>query len=232
MGRRSNSIGLPGRCVLIRITGLYNVMAAGLHTAAAVKAFMLDFVAPDWSAPADTAQRLSALTPEHKCKGTLFLTPIKQAQKVSGKTPGKRKYSPLTSYPVSELIEVMVESAQLIYPNMSQREGFRRIGRTIFPALNDTAAGTFLFSVAAGDFYKAVKLISRAYSLFTCISAKAKMESENTLIVEMRNAWVFPDCYQVGVFEGALATYGKSVEVLVKRHSICDLDLKMIVSDN
>jgi uncharacterized protein (TIGR02265 family) len=137
-------------------------------------------------------------------------------------------YHALLSYPGRELLEVLVEAATLAFPEVPLREGLRRLGHQVFPAVKGTAAGTFLFSVAGSNVRAALGLTSRAYALFgSHARAELSAVADDTVIVELRNVWSFPDCYHVGIFEGGVSAFGGRATVAVCRHSDCDVDLRI-----
>ena len=184
-----------------------------------------DFVVPDWSAPLDVEARLAAVPAEAKVKGLFFRTALREAEGRTGSAPGRGSYSPLSDYPVKELIEVLVECAKLAHPDVGRREGLRRLGKLIFPALRENAAGRFLFSVAGGDLVAAVKLIGRAYAMLSTARAKLVEAHPDHAVIELRNSWTFPDSYHAGVLEGALEAFHRNGQVRLRNVKMCDVDV-------
>jgi len=183
-----------------------------------------DFSQPDWTAAIDLSALLVAIPIDSTVMGLFFQTALAEA-KAKGEVAGRGEYSSLTKYPTTELAQVLYQSATLAYPDVPVREALRRIGQKVFPKIRETTAGALLFSVAGNRPFAAVKLIGRAYKLFTSsVSATPAEQADGSILVEMRNLWTFADSYHLGIIEGAFISYGSKSEILVRRHSICDVD--------
>jgi uncharacterized protein (TIGR02265 family) len=185
------------------------------------------FSMPDWSASLDLEERLAAVPADAMNKGILFVGPVKAVKEKTGKKVGRGDYGLFTDYPVREMIEVVLESAHLLHPDLPPREGIRHIGQAVFPRLKESAPGRMLFALAGNNIFSAVRLVGRAHALGSCTRAQATVVDDHTIVVEIRNAWVFPENYQLGIYEGALPAYGRTGTVLVRRRSLCDVDLKL-----
>jgi uncharacterized protein (TIGR02265 family) len=188
---------------------------------------MNDFNAPDWNQPINLAAHLEAIPDNLTNNGVVFHSLVKIAKEKNLELPRKGKYHSFSKYPVSEFVQLLVDTAQASFPDVPVRQAIRQLGWNVFPGLKESAAGRFLFSVAGSNYISAIRLIGKAFELFSCVNATAKTESDNLLFVELRNAWSFPENYQVGVFEGGLKTYGKTGEITVKKLSACDVDLRI-----
>jgi uncharacterized protein (TIGR02265 family) len=186
-----------------------------------------DFGTPDWRAPLDLEDRLAAVPADAMNKGILLRGMVREVLEKTGKTVGRTEYGLFGDYPVTEMIEVIVESAALLYPDVPPREGIRRIGRGLFPRLRGSAAGRMLFAIAGHNIFSAVKLVGRAHTLASGTRATASVPDDHTILVEVRNAWIFPENYQIGVYEGALSAYDKTGAVLVRKNSMSSVDLKL-----
>ncbi len=188
------------------------------------------FCEPDWNAPLDVEGLLAHMPRESTVRGVFFQNAVEQVKRKLGRDPFQREYYKLLSYPSAELVQVLRQAAQTLYPELPLRQGLRRLGQTVFPALRETAAGTFLFSVAGKNVRSAFKLTSRAYELFSSHGrAEVGAVEDNVVYLELRRIWTFPDCYHVGIFEGALVSYETRGRVEVKRLSDCDVDLRIEV---
>jgi uncharacterized protein (TIGR02265 family) len=187
---------------------------------------MMDFAPPDWNEPLRLEEHLAKVPADARNKGIIVSGAIARVKEQTGKTVGPASLGALADYPVRDQIRILVECADALFPGVPPREGLRRLGRGVFPHLRENAAGRLLFAVAGNNVFSAVRLIGRAYNLFTCAKAAAT-SSGNEITVELRNAWIYPESYQVGVYEGALTDYHRSGEITVRRHSPCDVDLRI-----
>ncbi len=188
---------------------------------------MTEFVSPDWNAPLDLEERLAAVPESARVKGIFFRSARRAAEQRAGRAPGRAGYSVLTSYPTRELIEVLAECAALAYPEQPPREALRRLGHLVFPAVRENPAGRFLFSVAGDKLSAAIGLLGRAYALFSNASATLVDLEEGRAVVEIRDAWTFPDCYHLGVIEGSLSAFHAEGEVRLRRLSLSAVDLEL-----
>jgi uncharacterized protein (TIGR02265 family) len=189
---------------------------------------MNSFAEPNWQEPLDVSAVIARVPPTATVKGIFFRTAIAQAKAVAGKSPGRPHYELFTDYPSAELAQVLAECAQLLYPEKSLRLALRLLGHDVFSHLKSTTAGTFLFSVAGNNPRSAFRLVGRAYKLFSnSVSAACDEESPGIVVVKLRNIWSFGDCYHVGIFEGAVASYGGSCSIHIRWLSPCDIDIKV-----
>ncbi len=188
-----------------------------------------DFAEPDWNAPLDLEERLAHVPADAMNKGIVLMGPVHEVKEKTGKQIGRGEYGLFTDYPVKEMIEIILEAARLLHPDVPIREGIRRVGRGLFPRLRSSAAGRMLFALAGNNIFSAVRLVGRAHALGSCTRASASVVDEHTILVEVRNAWIFPESYQVGIYEGALPTYNKTGRVLVRTRSLSEIDLKLVL---
>lgn len=186
------------------------------------------FVMPDWNAPLDVEGLLARMPKDSTVRGVFFQNAVEQVKRKLGRDPFAREFYKLLSYPSAELVRVLRQAAEILCPEVPLRQGLRRLGQSVFPALRETAAGTFLFSVAGKNVRSAFKLTSRAYELFSSHGrAEVGAVEDNAVYIELRRIWTFPDCYHVGIFEGALAAYETPGQIQIRRLGDCDVDLRI-----
>ncbi len=189
---------------------------------------MHNFEQVNWSAPLDLDAIYAGIEPESRVRGALFDSALKLAKEKTSRPIGQGSYSKLRQYPTKELAEVLVECAQLIYPDHPLRMALRLLGQQVFANLVEIPATTFLFSVAGRDVKKVFGLIQRAYALFSSGAKTALREEEDgAMLVIMRKHWLFADCYHYGIFEGALAYHKVQAALSVRRYSLCDIDVRI-----
>jgi len=191
---------------------------------------MTEFRRPDFSKPLDLEARLAGVPDDAQTKGIIFHSALKAVKAKTGASLGRGNYAAFSTYQVRELLEVLVEAVGVLYPELPPREGLRRFGQRIFVDLRDSTAGAFLFSVAGRDIFSAIKLVSRAFDLFSTAKAHAEALDDRNIVIELRQSWTFPESYQIGVFEGAMAWYEVEGEVLIRAHTICNVDLKLALT--
>ncbi len=187
------------------------------------------FVRPDFNAPLDLNKLLAQIPETAKVKGMFFHSAINQARELGCKAPGREKYTAFQDYTVREHVQVLVDCAKLIHPRLPVREGVRRLGREGYRAFASSMFGKVFFSLAARSFEAAIRLTGKAYgTVGSTSSAEVIEESPKSVIIHLRGVWNLPECYHIGVFEGALTDYRKEGEVLLRQHAIDDAELRMV----
>lgn len=185
------------------------------------------YLKPDLISPLDTEKRIKAVPPGSTVKGIFFGTALDVVQKQTGKSIGRGHYNAMANYPVTELIEVLAQAAQLAYPGKTDRDSLRLLGHEVFPRLRNLPAGSFIFSTIGTDIVKGFTLVKRFYNLLSQTKADVTDATSNSAVIHLSDAWTFPTCYHLGVFEGSIATFGKKeYSVSVLEHNLCDVDLK------
>lgn len=183
------------------------------------------FVHPDFSRPLDLEERLANVPEKAFVRGMLLRSAIKASTEATGVSPTEEKLGKLTSYPLTEILPLIVHCARTAFPGEPDGEALRRIGHQVFPTIRENAAVAFLFSIAGNDSPTAVKLAGRAFSMLSSAAANVRQLHRDVTIVELRGAWIFPSYYSVGVFEGAMRHYGDAGTVKVREHSLDEVDV-------
>jgi uncharacterized protein (TIGR02265 family) len=190
------------------------------------------FVSPDWDAPLDTEERVAQVPEVRTVKGMLFKSLVDAAVAGSGQLPeGAHQCLAFKDYPLRELVELIPRAAVLAYPETNERRAVRELGRRAYHAIRGSSVGKVVFAFGGREFEGGLNLVSRIYSLITRFSVKVVQSKRGEAVLELRGMWAYPDCYHVGVFEAALDDYGKNGRVRVRRHTLCDVDLKLEWTD-
>lgn len=162
-------------------------------------------------------------------KGMYVETLLSTLKRRGAARPNDKRYFAFKDYPLQELMRLMLEAVDVLYPDISPPEGMIALGRLAFPTLTSTTIGKVIFSVAGNSWVRALNLVSKAYEVSIKPGSASVAElTETSARVELRELWNFGPTYQVGVFEGAMAHFGVrgSVQaVTVGRR--CDVDLLM-----
>lgn len=189
---------------------------------------MLEFQPPDFRQPLNVEALLAATPATATVKGMYpqRLVELMAQQGTVEREP--RRYVAFKDYPMRELMQRVVDAARVLHPKLTLREGIRELGRLVFPTLQASIAGRVLFSFAGKSYESALKRVTQGYAL-SQNPGSAQLVSLGTreAIVELRGVWNFPDCYQIGVHEGALAWYDHTGRIDVRVHSPCDVDLRI-----
>lgn len=101
------------------------------------------------------------------------------------------------------------------------------MGRHAYPTLVSTTIGKVIFSVAGRSWERSLNLVQKAWEVSLKPGSNRLAEFRPGYArLELRQVWNFTDTYQVGIFEGALETFGLRGTVQAQsKGRICDVDL-------
>lgn len=160
---------------------------------------------PPWDAPLDVDAVIRGLPAGATMKG-MFTGAVADIARRTGATieSARERYVPFSDYPLDEHCRVMVEAARAIYPDVSVRQGLRRIGRGAPSVMLDSTIGRVTVGAVQGT-QAVVREICKAYPLLTEPSDVRIIDAgEGWLVVRMKHVAFFVDCHHVGLFEGTL----------------------------
>jgi uncharacterized protein (TIGR02265 family) len=186
------------------------------------------FEIPDWTASLDVEAHLAVVPRGGTVKGMFFQDFIKPLNDLGKKPATRTRYIAFKDYPLKEYMELALEVAPQIHPEQSLRESLRRLGFAVYPNFKSTMIGKAIFAIAGRDFKRVMELAGRAYKV-------AGSHGEVTLhhkgpghtVAELREVYAFPDCLQLGIWEGGMKATGATGEITVRLHSTCDVDFEI-----
>lgn len=148
----------------------------------------------------------------------MFIIPVLQEAKRVGASLSKRdRYVPFQFYPLREHAQLMVEASALIFPQMSLRQGLRRLGRGAPQAFVSSTLGRVVLQSAQGV-TEVVTALAKGYELnMKPGRAYVDQPRPRVLDVTMEQIYFFVDSHHVGAFEGALQFAGTRGKVRVHR---------------
>ncbi len=186
-----------------------------------------DFVEPPWEAELDLLACLDEV-PGHATMSGLFLSSVVQAsQRAKVDLPSARgSYIAFRKYPLREHCQLLVEAAAGIFPNLSMREGLRRLGRGAPKTLIESMLGRVVFGSAEGPL-DIIRAMARSYPLHMSPGAlEVVVADPGRVVIAVRGVHHFLDSHNVGVFEGVLRHAGVGGgRVKIRSISRCDADL-------
>lgn len=182
--------------------------------------------APAWDEPLDVQDLMRRIPPTATVMGLFFNAALEAVRRARGKPLARLPYVSLRDYPLTEHVQLLVECAEQAYPDFQLRLALRRLGRDAFDAFMKSTVGWAVFGIAGRTWSTAAPLISRAYSLTGPVGGATVLANRpDCLVIGLRGIWNFADSYHVGVFEAAVDWYQKRGEVLVRSHSVADIDI-------
>jgi uncharacterized protein (TIGR02265 family) len=189
----------------------------------------LPFKAPDLGRPLDTKKRLDGCPSDATVKGVFLRSIVERAARAGVQLENAdSRYVAFKSYPLREYIQLLATTAES-WP----RETLKELGSLVFPAMKSSLVGKVFFSMfgsSAEEGASALRVIARAYKLMTN-HARAELlsidDQEGNAVVRLEDVWSFPDCYHLGILEGAGRAYNPSVTCLVRERSLSSVDIRL-----
>lgn len=161
-----------------------------------------------------------------KQKGMFLIAMVVEAKKLGRTLPSAReRYLPFQDYPLREHVQLLVEYAQVMFPQHSLREGLRRIGRAAHRAFVESTVGKVVWATVT-DPTSAIEGILKGYSISVpgC-DVRVTERGPAFARVRMERVYYFLDCHHVGCIEGAVRAVGVKPRVRIKLDSPTSADL-------
>lgn len=194
----------------------------------------LPFKAPDLGRPLDTRKRLDACPPTATVKGVLLRAIVERAARAGVQLENvDSRYVAFKNYPLHEYIQLLATTAESWRPARPPRETLKELGSLVFPTVKSSLVGKVFFSMfgnSAEEGTGALRVIAQAYKLVTN-HARAELltidDQAGHAVVRLEDVWSFPDCYHLGILEGAGRAYNPSVTCLVRERSMSAVDIRL-----
>lgn len=143
--------------------------------------------------------------------------------------PTEQRFVTFKDYPLRDLMRMLLVSTAEVHPHLPPKEGLMLLGRLAYPTLASSTVGKVMFSIAGRNFEDALPLSRKAYEI-SLKPGKAELlnRAPGKATLALREVWNFADCYQVGVFQGAMESF--QVEGTVRaepKGRPCDVDLHL-----
>lgn len=184
--------------------------------------------APRFGAELEELRALIARVPKHATVKGMFIKGFLESLDREGiSRPTQDRFIAFRDYPLTVFMSLLLGKAQDLWPDRSPRESLRAFGRLAFPTFAESMVGRVIFAVAGNDWKHALTLTDKAYSHSLSPATTRLVEvTERSATFEFRDVWNFCDCYQIGVFEGAMAHYKVNGSVTLRAYARpCDVDL-------
>lgn len=138
-------------------------------------------------------------------------------------------YRDFGDYPIAAAHDLLLDCKQRMYPAERRSEGMRRLGWIIYPTLLSTMVGRVIFGSLGNDLNAVLRAAGRGFEVSISQVRYEPIElNERSAKVHVYDFPLFPDCFLVGVFEGALAHYGyDDAQVNARMLSTQDVELTL-----
>jgi uncharacterized protein (TIGR02265 family) len=147
-------------------------------------------------------------TPDSAVAKGMFFDSLQRAMEQRGAAPlSGARYVSFKDYPLKDLMRLILDGSQVLYPESKTDEALRRLGQLVFPTLMGSMVGKVMFAVAGRSFAAALPLTEKAYNISVTGDVKLRQLGPGAAILELRGVWNFPDTYQRGVLEGAMESF-------------------------
>lgn len=159
----------------------------------------------------------TGVSPQATVKGFYCTALLKEAASFGQHLNGYGPYREFKDYPQSEAIRLIAEVARRIYPDEPVREAIRRLGWIVFPTLLSTMVGKVVFGALGDNIQAVIRMAPRGFEVSMHDGEVELINvSEHESEVRIKNCFLFPDCFLVGVIEGTFAHYGKDAQVTIR----------------
>jgi uncharacterized protein (TIGR02265 family) len=183
------------------------------------------FIAPPWDAPIDVEAYVACAPRRATVKG-MFFRSVLEATRAHAAALEAERYTAFKDYPLTDYIRLLDRCAGAAFRTVPRREGLRRLGWEAFPTFASSVVGKVILSLSTDDFQLALRSVSKVYGVIGNVGgATAEVLSDGRALVALRSIQTFADSYHVGVFEGAMKSFGVEGKVQVRSHKLEDHDL-------
>jgi uncharacterized protein (TIGR02265 family) len=184
------------------------------------------FTEPKWDAPLDADASIARVPDDATISGMFSAALVTEARRRGHTLPSARaRYVAFSFYPLREHARLLVETAHRFYPEMSLRQGLRKLGHGAPKALAGSTLGRIMFGSADGVL-DVIAAMAKAYPLNMRPSKVSLVSSgPGYAVVKLQDVHDFLDCHHVGSFEGVLAYAGVAGRVLMAARGPATADL-------
>jgi uncharacterized protein (TIGR02265 family) len=174
----------------------------------------------DFSLPLDLEALLHKIPPGAGQRGMFLQGFLDEAKKQGKPLPGERHYTSFKEYSSLEGYRLCGEVAAHLYPDVSLREGFRRLGHTVYPSLLGSMVGRALFGIIGKKTSTLMGLIPKGYSVSTQeVKAELIEVTQQYALLKFTSFEDFDPSLDIGIVEGVALFCEKTPRCLVKRSS-------------
>lgn len=182
---------------------------------------------PPWESPLDEEGALRAIPTSATMTGMFLEAVVKlHAAALAGRgvaspprpNAARDRYVAFTPYPLREHCELLLEVARAIHPELSVREGLRRLGRGAPHVLMQSTVGRVVLGSVEGPL-AILEAMAKSYMMHMKPgSLVVSSESPTSAVVRLTDVFNFVDSHNVGVFEGTLRWAKVAGTVRIRSH--------------
>lgn len=164
---------------------------------------MISFRPFDLDDPFDPTGLLDSV-PDGVTSRGMFFEYVLDAYTRAGKPKPRRSYQGFRHYPVRDYLELMLQTAEDVAPEIPLARTLHDIGFVVYPNLAASMVGKAIFAVAGRDYLKVVRLAAKAYEMATSRGDVQLHESREGFVhAELRGVYDYLP-YTVGIWSGGM----------------------------
>jgi len=172
------------------------------------------FLPPDDQSPLRLDEIVAQTPPEAQVRGMFFNSYLAEAKRRGVAIPGAGAYVGFKFYPVRDWQRFIVEVAARLHPGAPLRGALRKLGLSAYPTFAESIVGRVVFGVLGKDLSRIMRVASKGFE-HSLSSAEVVLRAadERSAHLHLRGVYGFLDCYNVGVFEGAMRVCERTGDV-------------------
>ncbi len=168
------------------------------------------FSLPDWSAPIDT-EAFFRICPEDATAKGMFLQAMRSEVERHGKTLSLTgKIHAFKDYPMRQVMEIILETAELAFGQLPQRDGIRHVTRLSYTTFANTMVGRAVFGIVGRSAGRILDLSPKAVAYASSVGRVVATEvDENARMLRISDVYPFSEPFSIGIIEGVLIACGR-----------------------
>ena len=168
------------------------------------------FSLPDWSAPVDT-EAFFRICPEDATAKGMFLQAMRDEVERQGKTLSlKGKIHAFRDYPMHKVMEIILETAELAFGRLPQRDGIRHVTRLGYTTFASTMIGRAVFQIVGRKVGRILDLSPKAVAYSSSVGrVVAAYVDETARVLRISDVYPFGEPFSIGMIEGVLIACGR-----------------------
>lgn len=183
------------------------------------------FVDPDFRSPVPIGRVVAAIPADATAKGFYLQALVDEAASQGHYLTEYGPYRDFNDYPQREAARLLHECATRLYPDEPVGEGLRRLGWAMFPTLLRTMVGRVVYGALGTDYVTVLPHTSRGFEISLGLgSCDTEVVNTRDAVLNVRDYYLFPEHFLVGVFEGVMTHYELEGSVRLRRLSSTDAD--------
>jgi uncharacterized protein (TIGR02265 family) len=168
------------------------------------------FSLPDWSAPVDTEAFFRICPGDATAKG-MFLQAMRDEVERRGKILSlKGRIHAFKDYPMRQVMEIILETAELAFGQLPQRDGIRHVTRLGYTTFASTMIGRAVFGIVRRSVGRILDLSPKAVAYGSSVGRVVVTEVDETArVLRISDVYPFSEPFSIGMIEGVLIACGR-----------------------